>query len=65
MCLQGSIGEAGDLIFTTQNRQHETQVFGLEKVYSAIRPLFVIFYRSGDLAKISTFATVVSPLRDK
>jgi hypothetical protein len=24
MGLQGSIGEAGDLIFTTQNRQHET-----------------------------------------
>ena len=41
MGLQGSIGEAGDLIFTTQNRQHETQVFGLKKVYSAIRPLFV------------------------
>ena len=39
MGLQGSIAETGDLIFATQNRQHESQVIGLEKVYSAIRPL--------------------------
>ena len=60
MGLQGSIAETGDLIFATQNRQHESQVIGLGKVYSPIRPLFVVFYRTGNLAKVGSFATVVS-----
>ncbi len=62
---QRTVREANDLMFTTHNRKHETQVIELEKVYSAIRPMFVILYRTGDLAKVGALATVVSPLRDK